>query len=98
MHGCPTRSSATRPTTIRHSEHGSARPLRAAPENSAESNSARRVVRPRKGNHRRGVDENMIELPTPQIEYLASQRLGRIATAGSDNKPHVVPTSFRYNP
>ena len=40
----------------------------------------------------------MIELSTAQIEYLASQRLGRIATTGSDNKPHVVPTSFRYNP
>jgi pyridoxamine 5'-phosphate oxidase family protein len=40
----------------------------------------------------------MIELTTAQIEYLASQRLGRIATAGADNKPHVVPTSFRYNP
>ena len=23
--------------------------------------------------------------------------LGRIATAGTDGKPHVVPTSFRYN-
>lgn len=33
----------------------------------------------------------------PQIEYLASQRLGRLATAGADGKPHVVPTSFRYN-
>jgi pyridoxamine 5'-phosphate oxidase family protein len=32
-----------------------------------------------------------------QIEYLASQLLGRIATAGADHKPHVVPTSFRYN-
>ena len=40
----------------------------------------------------------MIELTPAQIEYLASQRLGRIATAGADNKPHVVPTSFRYNP
>src|SRR5204862_7096375 len=65
---------------------------------SAERRSARRVIRPRKVNHRRGVDENMIELSTAQIEYLASQRLGRIATTGSDNKPHVVPTSFRYNP
>lgn len=32
-----------------------------------------------------------------QIEYLAGQRLGRIATTGKDGKPHVVPTSFRYN-
>jgi pyridoxamine 5'-phosphate oxidase family protein len=32
-----------------------------------------------------------------EIEYLASQRLGRIATVGADGQPHVVPTSFRYN-
>jgi len=31
-------------------------------------------------------------------EYLAGQRLGRIATVGFDGQPHVVPTSFRYNP
>lgn len=37
------------------------------------------------------------ELTDSQIEYLASQRLGRLATAGADRKPHVVPTSFRYN-
>ena len=40
----------------------------------------------------------MSELTAAQIEYLASQRLGRVATAGADGKPHVVPTSFRYNP
>ena len=39
----------------------------------------------------------MTLLTTAQIEYLASQRLGRIATSGADAKPHVVPTSFRYN-
>jgi len=33
-----------------------------------------------------------------EIEYLAEQRLGRIATVGADGQPHVVPTSFRYNP
>jgi pyridoxamine 5'-phosphate oxidase family protein len=33
-----------------------------------------------------------------EIEYLASQRLGRIATVGVDGQPHVVPTSFRHNP
>src|SRR5690348_641438 len=43
------------------------------------------------------LTEPMIELTDAQIEYLASQRLGRIATTGTDNKPHVVPTSFRYN-
>src|SRR6202034_477095 len=32
-----------------------------------------------------------------EIEYLAAQRLGRIATVGADGQPHVVPTSFRYN-
>lgn len=40
---------------------------------------------------------NMTELTAAQIEYLAGQRLGRIATTGADRKPHVVPTSFRYN-
>jgi pyridoxamine 5'-phosphate oxidase family protein len=40
----------------------------------------------------------MAELTAAQIEYLASQPLGRLATAGADHKPHVVPTSFRYNP
>ena len=39
----------------------------------------------------------MTELTASQIDYLASQRLGRIATTGADHKPHVVPTSFRYN-
>ena len=32
-----------------------------------------------------------------QIEYLARQLLGRLATAGADRKPHVVPTSVRFN-
>jgi pyridoxamine 5'-phosphate oxidase family protein len=39
----------------------------------------------------------MAELSPSQIAYLASQLLGRIATVGTDHKPHVVPTSFRYN-
>lgn len=39
----------------------------------------------------------MTELTEPQIAYLASQRLGRLATAGADHKPHVVPTSYHYN-
>jgi len=39
----------------------------------------------------------MTTLTSAQIAYLAGQRLGRIATAGADGKPHVVPTSFRYN-
>ena len=40
----------------------------------------------------------MAELTAAQIAYLASQRLGRIATTGTDGRPHVVPTSYRYNP
>jgi pyridoxamine 5'-phosphate oxidase family protein len=39
----------------------------------------------------------MAELSDAQIAYLASQLLGRIATTGADQKPHVVPTSYRYN-
>jgi len=39
----------------------------------------------------------MIELTDAQVEYLAGQLLRRIATTGADGKPHVVPTSFRYN-
>jgi pyridoxamine 5'-phosphate oxidase family protein len=33
-----------------------------------------------------------------EIEYLQSQRLGRLATVGPDGQPHVVPVGFRYNP
>ena len=33
-----------------------------------------------------------------EISYLQSQRLARIATAGPDHQPHVVPLAFRYNP
>src|SRR5436309_15341200 len=33
-----------------------------------------------------------------ELGYIAGQRLGRIATVGPDGQPHVVPTSFRYNP
>src|SRR6478672_11537312 len=32
-----------------------------------------------------------------EIDYLAGQKLGRVATVGADGQPHVVPTSFRYN-
>ena len=39
----------------------------------------------------------MTPLNAAHIEYLATQRLGRLATAGADGKPHVVPTSYRYN-
>jgi len=33
-----------------------------------------------------------------EIAYLQSQRLGRLATSGPDQQPHVVPVAFRYNP
>ena len=33
-----------------------------------------------------------------EVEYLTTQRLGRLATAGADGRPHVVPVAFRYNP
>jgi pyridoxamine 5'-phosphate oxidase family protein len=39
----------------------------------------------------------MAELTAAQLDYLAGQRLGRLATAGADGKPHVVPTSFSCN-
>jgi pyridoxamine 5'-phosphate oxidase family protein len=39
----------------------------------------------------------MAQLTNAQIDYVSTQRLARIATAGTDGKPHVVPTSFRYN-
>lgn len=32
-----------------------------------------------------------------EIEYMAEQRLGRIATVGAGGEPHVVPVTFRYN-
>ena len=35
---------------------------------------------------------------TPEeIDYLQSQRLGRLATVGTDDQPHVVPVGFCYN-
>jgi pyridoxamine 5'-phosphate oxidase family protein len=33
-----------------------------------------------------------------EIAYLQNQRLGRLATVGRDNQPHVVPVTYRYNP
>ena len=32
-----------------------------------------------------------------EIEYFASQRLGRLATVNKAGEPHVVPVTFRYN-
>ena len=33
-----------------------------------------------------------------ELNYLASQRLGRLATIGVDGLPHVVPLGWSYNP
>ena len=33
-----------------------------------------------------------------EIEYLKSQRIGRLATVNRAGEPHVVPARFRYNP
>jgi pyridoxamine 5'-phosphate oxidase family protein len=43
------------------------------------------------------VSPGMSVFTDKELEYLAGQRLGRIATVGPDGQPHVVPTSFRYN-
>jgi len=32
-----------------------------------------------------------------EVDYLTTQRFGRLATAGADGRPHVVPVAFRYN-
>jgi pyridoxamine 5'-phosphate oxidase family protein len=32
-----------------------------------------------------------------EIEYMRGQRLGRLATVGSDGAPHVVPVGFRLD-
>lgn len=32
-----------------------------------------------------------------EIEYMQSQRLGRLATVNKAGEPHVVPVSFRHN-
>jgi pyridoxamine 5'-phosphate oxidase family protein len=35
---------------------------------------------------------------TPEeIEYLESQRMGRLATIGPDGQPHVIPLTYHYN-
>lgn len=40
----------------------------------------------------------MSKFTSAEIEYLQSQRIGRIATVDSNGDLHVVPCSFRYNP
>jgi pyridoxamine 5'-phosphate oxidase family protein len=43
-------------------------------------------------------EEAMSVFRDAEIQYLGSQRLGRLATVGHDGMPHVVPVTFRYNP
>jgi pyridoxamine 5'-phosphate oxidase family protein len=45
----------------------------------------------------RRVTAPMSVFTDKELDYLAGQRLARIATVGPDGQPHVVPTSFRYN-
>lgn len=33
-----------------------------------------------------------------EVEYLRGQRLGRMATTGSNGAPHIVPVGFRLDP
>jgi pyridoxamine 5'-phosphate oxidase family protein len=33
----------------------------------------------------------------PEIEYLQSQTMGRLATVGADGQPHVIPLTFVLN-
>ena len=40
----------------------------------------------------------MSNFTSAEIEYLQSQRLGRLATVDTKGNLHVVPVSFRYNP
>jgi pyridoxamine 5'-phosphate oxidase family protein len=39
----------------------------------------------------------MSHFTSAEIEYFASQRLGRLATVNKAGEPHVVPVTFRYN-
>ncbi len=39
----------------------------------------------------------MSKFTPKEIEYLNSQRLGRLATVNEKGDPHVVPVGFRYN-
>src|SRR5438067_10468639 len=39
----------------------------------------------------------MSKFTSAEIEYLQSQRLGRLATVTAKGDPHVVPVGFRYN-
>ena len=39
----------------------------------------------------------MSHFTAKEIEYLQSQRLGRLATVNAEGKPQIAPVGFRYN-
>jgi pyridoxamine 5'-phosphate oxidase family protein len=39
----------------------------------------------------------MATFTAKEVEYLRTQRLGRLATVGTDGAPHVVPVGFRLD-
>lgn len=39
----------------------------------------------------------MSEFTEREIAYVNEQRLGRLATVGANDRPHVVPVGFRYD-
>jgi pyridoxamine 5'-phosphate oxidase family protein len=39
----------------------------------------------------------MATFSTAEVHYLRDQLLGRLATAGADGRPHVVPVAFTVN-
>ena len=43
-------------------------------------------------------EDRMSNFTPAEIEYLNSQRLGRLATVNDKGELHVVPVGFRYNP
>src|SRR5215510_13922235 len=45
-----------------------------------------------------GGNPTMSAFSEKELNYLASQRLGRLATIGVDGLPHVVPLGWSYNP
>jgi pyridoxamine 5'-phosphate oxidase family protein len=43
-------------------------------------------------------EEVVVSLTRPELDYLAGQRLGRVATASSSGEPDVAPVSFKFGP
>ena len=44
-----------------------------------------------------GEGTSMSAFTPAEIEYLRSQRLGRLATVGPNGQPHLIPVTFHYN-